>query len=88
MFVVFCAYVFLQDNDEDVKRVLQSRALFYEHFASFEPDEKNVGVAYCKLHARVNESSSLREKVNAVRYYGERITTKNARAATDNRHDM
>ena len=71
-----------------MKRILQSRALFHEHFVNFEPDEKNVGVAYCKLHARVNESSSLREKVNAVRYYGQRTTTKSARAATNNRHDM
>ena len=55
-------------------------AMMRTRIFSFESNDENVAVVYAKLHLRVNESSALRENLDAVRYIGERKTTRSKRA--------
>ena len=73
-------------NADEVAFLLRCRKDAREHFFDCEPDAKNVAVVYAKLHSRVNESSSLREKIDAIRYIGERKTTRGVRAAVNKRN--
>ena len=73
-------------DDGDFVFFMRCRKEAHAHFFNFAPADENFAVVYCKLYASATESSSLREKIAAVRYIGERRTTRAKRAYVNNDH--
>ena len=61
------------------------RRFFYDFNAAATD---NNGVVYAKLPAIIDEDTPLRQKVDAIKYIGERTTTRAKRASTNNHHAM